>query len=97
MAHQEQLAPGAGLSRRKLIATGATLAVAGVAVGTAGTLAVSAVQGHAATGAAPEEPVMVHVQDARSGRLDLFVGERKISFTDHALATELVKQAANAT
>jgi hypothetical protein len=103
MAHEEQLAPGAesapqsGITRRKLIATGATVAVAGVAAGTVGTLGASAVHDHmVAAGPAPEEQVMVHLQDAKSGRLVLFVGERKMSFTDHAVAAAIVKNAANA-
>jgi hypothetical protein len=105
MTHQEQLEHGAesaphnGITRRRLIATGATLAAAGVAVGAVGTLAASAVHDHVAAGSAgpaPEEQVMVHLQDANSGRLALFVGERKFVFTDHAVAAAMVKNAANA-
>ena len=104
MTHQEQLEHGAesaphnGITRRRLIATGATLAAAGVAAGAVGTIAVSAASDHtAAAGPAPEEQVMLHLQDANSGRLALFVGERKVIFTDHAVAAAMVKNAANAT
>jgi hypothetical protein len=105
MAHEEQLergaesAPQSGITRRRLIATGATLAAAGVAVGAVGSLAASAGHDHAAAGSAgptPEEPVMVHLKDANSGQLDLFVGERRVSFTDRTIAAELIKNAANA-
>jgi hypothetical protein len=103
MAHEEQLEGGAesgqnGISRRKLIVTGATLAAAGVAVGAAIPLTTSAIHDHAsASGPAPEEPVMVHLKDAGSGQLDLFVGTRRISFTDRGIAAQLVKAANNAT
>lgn len=104
MAHPDQFDGGAepaaqsGISRRKLIATGATLAVAGAAVGTAGTFAVSAIGGEpAAAGPVPEEPVMVHLKDARSGQLDLFVGTRRFSFTDRTMAARLAEAANNAT
>jgi hypothetical protein len=39
---------------------------------------------------------MVHLQNAETGALDLFVGERRISFTDRAMAAEIVKNAAKA-
>jgi hypothetical protein len=104
MAHQEQFehgagsAPQSGITRRKLIGTGVTLAAAGVVVGAGGAVAASAVYDNVAgsAGPAPEDPVMVHLQNAESGQLDLFVGERRISFTDRAMAAEIVKNAARA-
>lgn len=105
MAHQGQFDDGAaaasqtGISRRKVIATGAALAAAGVAVGAGGTLLVTdhSGQSNAAGAAQPDEPVMVHVKDAQSGQLDLFVGTRRLSFTDRGMAAQLVKAAENAT
>jgi hypothetical protein len=97
MAHDEQLQNAAGISRRKLMATGATLAVAGVAVGATGSLVVSSVTDSSnEAGSAPEEPVMVHLKDANSGQLDLFVGTRRLSFTDRGMAAQLAKAAADA-
>jgi hypothetical protein len=103
MAHEEQLEDGVetGISRRKLIATGATLAVAGAAVGAAVPLAVSAFDGHSSAAAdqdvpALEEPVMVHLKDARSGQLDIFMGERRASITDRGIAAQLARAAATA-
>ena len=100
MAHQEQLPAGAeaapqdGISRRKLIVTGATLAAAGVAVGAAVPLTASAIHDHSAP--APDAPVMVHLKDLASGQLDLFIGTRHVSFTDRGMAAQLARAAANA-
>ncbi|HEU5475058.1 MAG TPA: hypothetical protein VFV67_30815 [Actinophytocola sp.] len=104
MAHQEQFDSGVaaatdGISRRKLIVTGGALAAAGVAVGAAIPLVTSS-DGHAAAAggaaAAPTDPVMVHMRDANSGQFDLFIGERRASFTDRALAAQLARAAADA-
>ena len=98
MAHEEQLTGAEGISRRKLMATGATLAVAGVAVGVAGTSVVSSIAASAdgSGGSAPDEPVMVHLKDANSGQFDVFVGERHSSFTDRGMAAQVIKAASNA-
>ncbi|HET9142860.1 hypothetical protein [Actinophytocola sp.] len=103
MAHQEQFedaaaAAPAGISRRRLIVTGSTLAVAGVAVGAAIPL-VTGQDSHAEAGAAgpaPTDPVMVHMRNADSGEFVLFVGERRAEFTDRALAAQLSRAAAGA-
>jgi nitrous oxide reductase len=105
MAHEEQVAPVArsGISRRKLIATSATLAAAGVAVGAAG-VGVATSAGHAALAAAPAdgtgpgtgEPMMVHLKDANSGQFDVFVGERHASFTDRGMAAQVIQAASTA-
>lgn len=39
------------------------------------------------------EPVVVHVRDASSGKIDLFVGTRHISVQDRALASRIVSSA----
>jgi hypothetical protein len=102
MAHEEQRADGAaaasqdGLTRRKVIVTGAAIAAAGVAVGAGGALLVSDHSGpsEVAGSAQPGEPVMVHLKDAQSGQLDLFVGQRRLSFTNRDIAAQLA-QASN--
>jgi hypothetical protein len=99
MAHEEQFHGDAaaasqdGISRRKVIVTGAAIAAAGVAAGAGGALLVSDNDAYAsADGAAqPGEPVMVHLKDAQSGQLDLFVGERRLSFNDRGLAAQLAR------
>ncbi|MFL6141926.1 MAG: hypothetical protein ACJ72N_08700 [Labedaea sp.] len=106
MVHEEKLpaggeaAPQDGISRRKLIVTGATLAVAGVAVGAAVPLTASAIRDNSATHdhAAPalDAPLMVHVKDLASGQLDLFVGTRHVSLTDRGMAAQLARAAATA-
>jgi hypothetical protein len=101
MAHEDELEDGAqagqgGISRRKLIVTGATLA-AGVAVGAAIPITASAVHDHAGSaGPVPQDPMMLHVRDANSGQLDLFVGTQRISFTDRDIAAKLIKAANSA-
>jgi hypothetical protein len=104
MAHEEHLpagvesAPQDGISRRKLIVTGATLAVAGVAVGAAVPLTASAIHDHSAASSAPapDAPVMVHLKDLASGQLDLFVGTKHVSFTNRGMAAQLARAATNA-
>jgi hypothetical protein len=92
MTH-EQHAERAGLSRRKVIMTGAGLAAAGVVVGAGVPLAASNLaDGRGAPGKpvpAPAEPVMVHLRDSASGHFDVFVGTRRIQFTDRAFAARL--------
>lgn len=99
MAHTEQSGPrSGGVSRRKVILTGAGLAAAGVVVGAAVPL-VTAQQ--AADGSAevetqtanPAEPVMVHLRDAVTGHFDVFVGTRRVQVTDRAFAARLAKAA----
>ncbi len=92
MTHEQQ--PGtAGSSRRTVILTGAGLAAAGVVVGAGVPLATSrSAGGRTEAGrpvAAPAEPVMVHLRDASSGNFDVFVGTRRIRFTDRAFAARL--------
>jgi hypothetical protein len=91
-----------GLTRRSVLYGAAGLAGAGLAAtAMAGTLAAPAV---AATAAAaprvrpgqaearaprPEEPVIVHVRDLRSGEMDVFAGETKTRLRDPGLAAKL--------
>jgi hypothetical protein len=96
MAHEEHFHGGAaasqdGISRRKVIVTGAAIAAAGVAAGAGGALLVSNSDSKTGGVAQPGEPVMVHLQNAETGQLDLFVGERRLSFNDRALAARLAQ------
>ncbi|HEV2781613.1 MAG TPA: hypothetical protein VGX25_19695 [Actinophytocola sp.] len=102
MAHPEWLTDAAdparpgGMSRRKLILGGATLAAAGVAAGAVGATAVSAFgSGAGDAGQAPKD-LVVHVRDAGTGELLLLVGDKSHSFTNRDVAAELVRQSANA-
>jgi hypothetical protein len=42
---------------------------------------------------APEETIIVHLRDARTGRLDLYIGDRHVEVNDRDLAARLVKAA----
>lgn len=85
-------------SRRSVLHGAAGLAGAGLAAtAIAGTLAVpaAAADARAHTGPVrvpnPEEPVIVHVRDLRSGEMDVFAGEAKTRLRDPALAARLVR------
>jgi hypothetical protein len=43
--------------------------------------------------AAHDEPLVVHVHDARTGVVDLYTGEQHVRFTDHQLAARLARAA----
>jgi hypothetical protein len=79
----------------------AGLGAAGLAAGVfAGALAAPA---HAATttgagteaggSAAHEEPLVVHIHDARSGVVDLYTGTQHVRITDHQLAARIAQAA----
>lgn len=95
MLHEQQPDPAprepGTVSRRKLIVTGATLAAAGVAVGAAATIPFSANNSAAAeeVGAAPKDPVMVHLRNANEGTFDVFIGTERIQLVDRAFAARL--------
>jgi hypothetical protein len=96
MLHEQQpdaaREPGT-VSRRRLIFTGAGLAAAGVVVGAAATIPLTAGDNTAqmpdGPGANPTEPVMVHLRDAATGRFDVFIGTRRIQLDDRAFAARL--------
>jgi hypothetical protein len=46
-----------------------------------------------ARSAAHDEPLVVHVHDARTGVVDLYTGESHVRFTDHQLAARLARAA----
>lgn len=97
MAHEEQ-SDGAGISRRKLIVTSATLAAAGVAVGAAGASVVSSVGGTAVAasdGGNPGEgePVMVYLKNRDSGQFEVYVGDRHFAFADRGMAATVIEAA----
>ncbi|MGH3622627.1 MAG: hypothetical protein ACRDQ5_12675 [Sciscionella sp.] len=89
-----------GLSRRRLLTASAGLGAAGLAAGmfvntSSSATAVAAGATHAQSAPAGEvdEPVVAHVRDARTGELDLFVGERHIRLRDPQLAAGLLRAA----
>ncbi|MPZ84370.1 MAG: hypothetical protein GEV28_29850 [Actinophytocola sp.] len=98
MAHKEQPDQrSGGVSRRKVILTGAGLAAAGVVVGAAVPLVTQSVADGSAEVETPKgiptEPVMVHLRDAATGHFDVFVGTRRVQVTDRAFAARLAKAA----
>jgi hypothetical protein len=77
----------------------AGLGAAGLAAGVlAGVVAAPAGAASAATkddagSAAHDEPLTVHINDARSGVVDLYTGTQHVRFTDHQLAARLAQAA----
>jgi hypothetical protein len=87
-------APGA--TRRGMLRGAAGLGAAGLAAGMlAG--AVAAPAGAAtqedAGSAEHSDPLVVHINDARSGVVDLYTGTQHVRFTDHKLAARLAQAA----
>jgi hypothetical protein len=75
-----------------LILTGAGLAAAGVAVGAAAAIPFSANDSGTSggeVGAAPKDPVMVHLRDADEGTFDVFIGTQRLQLVDRAFAARL--------
>jgi hypothetical protein len=58
------------------------------------TAAASATLGTARAAAGPDETIIVHLRDARSGTMDVFVGQSRIEVRDRGLADRLRKAAA---
>jgi hypothetical protein len=88
-----------GTTRRGMLRGAAGLGAAGLAAGVlAGVVAAPA---GAATAAAKDdagspahdEPLTVHIHDARSGVVDLYTGTQHVRFTDHQLAARLAQAA----
>jgi hypothetical protein len=79
------------VSRRRLVLTGAGLAAAGVAVGAAAAIPFSATDSGAPdeVGAAPKDPVVVHLRNANEGTFDVFIGTERIQLVDRAFAARL--------
>jgi hypothetical protein len=93
-ARRESEAPGT--SRRGMLRGAAGIGAAGLAVGVfAGAAAgpADAATKEDTRSAAHDEPLIVHVHDARMGVIDLYTGERHVRFTDHQLAARLARAA----
>jgi hypothetical protein len=95
---QEWKVPGA--TRRGMLRGAAGIGVAGLAAGMIGEALASPAQAAtlpaatpAAGSAAHDEPLVVHVHDARSGVVDLYTGTQHVRFTDHQLAARLAQAA----
>jgi hypothetical protein len=80
---------------------GAGLGVAGLAVGVlaggaagpAGAATLPAQPDEDSGAAAHDEPLVLHVHDARTGVVDLYTGTRHVRFTDRQLAARLARAA----
>jgi hypothetical protein len=66
-------------------------ALAGVAAAPAGAATAKDTRAAEAGTAAHDEPLVVHVHDARTGVVDLYSGETHVRFTDHQLAARLAR------
>ena len=80
---------GAGLG-----ATGLAVGVlAGTAAGPARAATTPAKQDDDSRAVGHDEPLVVHVHDARTGVVDLYTGTRHVRFTDRQLAARLSRAA----
>jgi hypothetical protein len=68
-------------------------AFAGVVAAPAGAATTKDATASNAGSAAHDEPLVVHIHDARTGVVDLFTGEQHVQFTDHQLAARLARAA----
>jgi hypothetical protein len=109
MRDQDSAADGPetpGTTRRGML-RGAGFGVAGLAVGAlagtaagpagaaapAGAATMPAKQDDDSRAAGHDEPLVVHVHDARTGVVDLYTGTRHVRFTDRQLAARLARAA----
>jgi hypothetical protein len=93
-AGREEAVPGT--SRRGVLRGAAGIGAAGLAAG----MLAGAVAGPAGAStsedtrsASHKDPLTVHIQDARTGVLDVFSGEAHVRFTDRELAARLARAA----
>src|SRR5271168_4049258 len=89
-----------GTTRRGMLRGAAGIGLAGLAAGAlAGTVAGPAAAATGAAGnddvkaAAHEEPLIIHVNDARTGVVDVYTGTRHVRLTDPQLAARLARAA----
>jgi hypothetical protein len=85
-----------GTSRRGMLRGAAGLGAAGLAAGALGAFVAGPANAATAkddeTGsAAHDEPLIVHVNDARTGVIDLYTGEQHVRITDRQLAARLAR------
>ncbi|MGH3167688.1 MAG: hypothetical protein ACRDN0_17590 [Trebonia sp.] len=89
----------AGSTRRGMLRGAAGLGAAGLAAafltGKTATLTAAATPDHEDNipAADHDEPLIVHVHDARTGVVDLFTGTRQVRVTDPQLAARLARAA----
>lgn len=95
-ARREPAAPGT--TRRGMLRGAAGIGAAGLAAGVLGGVVAGPAEAATAQPAAADirsakhdEPLVVHVHDARTGVVDLYTGERHVRFTDHQLAAQLAR------
>ena len=90
-----------GTTRRGILRGAAGLGAAGLAAGAFAGVAAAPAMAAKAKDAAPadsgsaahDEPLVVHVHDARTGVVDLYTGTAHVRFTDHQLAAQLARAA----
>ena len=84
----------ARFTRRRMLTTTAAVGVGAAAVSVTG-LSLAHTRGKPG-GAARGEALVVHLRDAKSGALEIFVGTERISVRDANLASQLLKAAKRA-
>lgn len=89
MTSDQRKRPWPRLTRRQTLTAAASATLGAAALTVPG---LSAAQNTPARGRR-DEPIVVHVRDAASGALDVFVGTARIQVRDRALADRLVRAA----
>ena len=82
--------PGRRLTRRSLLRGAATAGAAGLAV-TAMGAAASPAMAAASQPATPDQPIVVHVRDARTGDIEMFAGTSQTRVRDKDLAARIAR------
>lgn len=91
MRSEHRNRPRSRVSRRQVLTVVASAGVGAAAVGVTGlSFATDGLSGGGEAG----EPIVVHLRDASSGVMDVFVGESRIEVKDRDLAARLQKVAA---
>ena len=92
MSKQSTHRAAGGMSRRKVLVSGAGAVAAGSAVAVTGSRLALGDGGASATPPAsnPDLPVMVRLTDARKGAFDMFVGTDVVHLVDNGFAARVV-------
>jgi hypothetical protein len=94
MPDQDRPLPEPGPARRGVLRGAAGLGAAGLAAGLLTVTKAGAAEADTpGTAAAHDEPLVVHVHDARTGVVDLYTGTRHVRITDRNLAAQLAHAA----
>ncbi|GGO02504.1 hypothetical protein [Micromonospora parathelypteridis] len=90
MSSDQRKRPWPRLTRRQTLTAAASATLGAAALTVPGLSAAQNAPGAAGRG---DEPIVVHLRDAKSGTMDVFVGEARIEVRDRSLADRLRRAA----